>query len=219
MPGEANPFLGVRGIRLSLAQPGLLAEQLLAVVRVAHDTPVSVMFPMVSTLAELAAAREVVDAAVARAGQGRPLGLQVGLMVEVPAAALKTAAFAPYVDFLSIGTNDLTQYALAVDRGNAALAGLGNPYDPGVLRLVAAVCAGAGRAQVAVCGELAGDERAAQLLVGMGVRELSVAPRAVPTVKQAVRSLDRRQSATLAGLALDADGPDEVRRLLEGGRA
>jgi phosphoenolpyruvate-protein phosphotransferase len=214
VPGEANPFLGLRGLRLSLARPGLLADQLLAAVRVAAQTPVSVMFPMVSTVAELAAAREVLDAAIAQAGGGRPAGLQVGIMVEVPAAALKAAAFAPHVDFLSIGTNDLTQYALAADRGNGGLGGLGDPYDPGVLRLVAATCAGAGPALVAVCGELAADERAAALLVGLGVRELSVTPRAVPAVKQAVRDLDLREAVVTAGLALDADGADTVRALL-----
>jgi phosphoenolpyruvate-protein phosphotransferase/dihydroxyacetone kinase phosphotransfer subunit len=215
VPGEANPFLGLRGLRLSLAHPGLLADQLLAIVRVAAETPVSLMFPMVSTVAELVQARALLDGAVTRAGRGRPAGLQLGIMVEVPAAALKTAAFAPLVDFLSIGTNDLTQYALAADRGNGSLGGLGDPYDPGVLRLVAAVCAGAGRALVAVCGELAADERAAVLLVGLGVRELSVTPRAVPGVKQAVRGLDLGRSAVTAGRALDEDGPDEVRRLLD----
>ena len=214
MPAEANPFLGVRGIRLSLARPGLLAEQLLAMVRVAHDTPVSLMFPMVSTVAELTAARAALAAAVARAGRGQPAGLQVGIMVEVPAAALKTAAFAPHVDFFSIGTNDLTQYALAADRGNEAVTGLGDPYDPGVLRLIGAVCAGAGSARVAVCGELAADERAAALLVGLGVRELSVGPRAVPVVKQAVREVHHGQAAATAARALDADGPAAVRALL-----
>ena len=214
VPAEANPFLGVRGLRLSLARPGLLADQLLAIVRVAHVTPVSVMFPMVSTVAELLAARRVLDEAVATDGRGTPAGLQVGMMVEVPAAALKTAAFAPYVDFLSIGTNDLTQYALAAERGNPALTGIGDPYDPGVLRLVDAVCHGAGEAAVAVCGELAADERAAALLVGLGVRELSVAPAAVAGVKQAVRELDTTGARATAAAALVAAGPAEVRALL-----
>jgi phosphocarrier protein FPr len=214
VPGEANPFLGLRGLRLSLARPGLLADQLLAIVRVAAETPVSVMFPMVSAVAELAAARTVLDAAIGRAGRGRPAGLQVGIMVEVPAAALKAAAFAPHVDFLSIGTNDLTQYALAADRGNGGLGGLGDPYDPGVLRLVAATCAGAGSALVAVCGELAADERATALLVGLGVRELSVTPRAVPGVKQAVRDLDLREAVVTARRALDAEDADTVHALL-----
>jgi len=216
VPSEDNPFLGVRGIRLSLARPGLLGDQLLAIVRVARDTPIRVMFPMIGTLAELIAARQVLDAAIAREGRGHPPGLQVGMMVEVPAAALKTAAFAPHVDFLSIGTNDLTQYALAAARGNAAVAGLADPYDPGVLRLVAAVCAGAGQAAVAVCGEFAADEQATQLLVGLGVGELSVAHRVVPAVKQAVRALNRGHAATTAGLALDANSPQQVRTLVAG---
>src|SRR6185295_10858596 len=105
-------------------------------------------------------------------------------------AALKAAALAWYVDFFSIGTNDLTQYALAAERGNAAVAPLADGLDPGVLRLIDSVCRGAaGHASVAVCGELAADERAAALLVGLGVRELSVAPRAVPGIKEAVRAL------------------------------
>jgi len=215
VPQEANPFLGLRGLRLSLARPELLAEQLRAVVRVAHDTPVSLMFPMVSTVAELLAARRALEAAVDGEGCGRPAGLQVGMMVEVPAAALKTAAFAPYVDFLSIGTNDLTQYAMAAERGNPAVHSLGDPYDPGVLRLVAEVCAGAGPATVAVCGELAADPQAAALLVGLGVRELSVGPRAVPAVKQAVRGLEAAAAGPVAARALAATGPDEVRALLD----
>ncbi|GEC21329.1 multiphosphoryl transfer protein [Pseudonocardia hydrocarbonoxydans] len=210
---EANPFLGVRGIRLSLARPQLLADQLLAVVRVAHDVPVDLMFPMVGTLDELLAARALLDDAVTLAGRGAPAGLRVGIMVEVPAAALKARAFAPHVDFFSVGTNDLTQYALAAERGNDAVAAVADPFDPGLLQLVGAVCR-AGR-PVAVCGELAADERATALLVGLGVRELSVAPRAVPGVKQAVRALDGREAAATAAAALDAPTAAAVRLLLE----
>ena len=213
-PPESNPFLGVRGIRLALAVPHLLADQLLAIVRVARDTPVSVMFPMISTVDELLAARSALDGALRRAGTARPAGLLVGMMVEVPAAALKAAAFSPHVDFLSIGTNDLTQYALAAERGNAGVAALADPYDPGVLRLIAATCEGAGDALVAVCGELAADEAAAQLLIGLGVRELSVGPRAVAGVKQAVRGVDARAATELSARALDAEGPEAVRALL-----
>jgi multiphosphoryl transfer protein len=216
-PLEANPFLGVRGIRLSLAHPALLADQLLAMVRVAHDVPVSLMFPMISTMDEFRRARSMLDDAITLAGRGPPPDLQVGIMVEVPATALKTAAFAPHVDFLSIGTNDLTQYALATARGNGAPAG--DPFDPGVLRLVDAVCRGAGeRALVAVCGELAADERACALLVGLGVRELSVVPRAVPAIKQVVRGLSSRESAALTALALAAESADAVREFLRAGR-
>jgi phosphocarrier protein FPr len=212
LPAEANPFLGLRGIRLAADHPGLLADQLLAAVRVAHETPVSLMFPMVAALDELVAARRALDVAIAADGRGTPPGLQVGIMVEVPATALKAAAFVPYVDFFSIGTNDLTQYALAAERGNPAVAGLADPLDPGVLRLVDAVCRAAGdRTLVAVCGEAAADPLAAELLVGLGVRELSTAPPAVPGTKQVVRGLDAVEAAYRAATALTADGPAVVR--------
>jgi phosphocarrier protein FPr len=213
-PHEANPFLGVRGLRLSLGYPGLFADQLLAVVRTAHVTPVSVMFPMVTTVAEVRQARAMLDEAIAKEGHGFPAGLQVGIMVEVPATALKTAAFAPLVDFFSVGTNDLTQYATAAERGNGDVAGLGDAYDPGVLRLVQAVCDGAGGALVAVCGELAADVAAVPLLVGLGVGELSVGPRAVPQVKEAVRAVDRAGTRELVRRALASEGPAAVRALL-----
>ena len=148
------------------------------------------MFPMVSTVAELVEVRAMLDQAVAASGRARPDALRVGIMVEVPAPALKAAAFVDHVDFFSIGTNDLTQYALAAERGNAAVAGIADPLDPGVLRLIDAVCRAAeGRCLVSVCGELAADERAVPLLVGLGVRELSVAPSSVPGVKEAVRRI------------------------------
>src|SRR5690349_2143961 len=214
MPAEANPFLGLRGIRLSLAHPRLLAHQLTAIVRVAHDGPTSVMFPMVSTLDELFAARRMLDDAIKLVGRGTPNGLEVGMMVEVPAAELKAQVFAPHVDFFSIGTNDLTQYALAAERGNAAVADVGDPYDPGVLKLVEAVCRTG--VPVAVCGELAADDRATALLVGLGVRELSVTPRAVPAIKQRVRGLDSGQAVTLAAAALATEGANAVRDLLKG---
>jgi phosphocarrier protein FPr len=213
-PVEANPFLGVRGIRFALAEHDLLRDQLTAIVRTAHRTPVSVMFPMVSSLEELTEARRRLDAAISGEGHGRPAGLEVGIMVEVPATALKAAVFVPHVDFLSIGTNDLTQYAVAAERGNPALAALADPLDPGVLRLVAAVTQAAGtKATVAVCGELAADERAARLLLALGVRELSVAPAAVPGVKQAVRETASTDTA-LVERCLSATGAAEVRRLL-----
>lgn len=214
MSAEANPFLGVRGLRLSLARPGLLADQLLAIVRTARATPVSVMFPMVSTVAELVEARALLDEAVARDGRGIPAGLQVGIMVEVPATALKAARFAPLVDFFSIGTNDLTQYTMAAERGNDAVAAVGDPYDPGVLRLIQAVCDASGDALVAVCGELAADDLATPLLLGLGVRELSMSATAIPQVKEVVRSTDLAVARRLAALAVGAEGPDDVRGML-----
>jgi len=214
-PAEVNPFLGVRGLRLSLAHPGLLAEQLLAMALVAQHSPVSVMFPMVSTLDELLTARRMLDEAVAAAGRTRPDDLQVGMMVEVPAAALRSTAFARHVDFLSIGTNDLTQYALAADRTNDAVAPIGDPYDPALLQLIHATCAGAqDRATVSVCGEFAADEQAVGLLLGLGVDSLSVSPPAIPGTKEAVRVVDRDAASSVAQQALDAESAAVVRRLV-----
>ncbi|GAB1645409.1 phosphoenolpyruvate--protein phosphotransferase [Krasilnikovia sp. MM14-A1259] len=219
-PAEPNPFLGVRGIRHALAHPALLAEQLLAIVRLARDTPVGVMFPMISTVDEMVRARRLLDEAVARTGGVRPTGLRVGMMVEVPAAALKTAAFVPYVDFVSIGTNDLTQYALAAERGNPVLAPLADALDPGVLRLIAAVCRGAGtRVHVGVCGEVAADRTAVPLLAGLGVRELSVAPPAVAGVKEAVRETSLAVAARAAARALRMGDSAAVRAVFGSGGA
>ncbi len=214
MPAEVNPFLGQRGIRLSLQWRDLLREQLEAVCGVARQAPTSVMFPMVATVAEIREARCVLEEAAGPAGL--PDGLRVGMMVEVPAAALKIETFLPYLDFISIGTNDLTQYTLAAERGNAAVAALSDPLDPGVLSLIRHVCrAAAGRFPVAVCGEAAADEAAIPVLLGLGVRELSVSPRSVPGVKARVRELDLAHCASLAEAALDLAAAAEVRHLVE----
>ncbi|OKH62384.1 multiphosphoryl transfer protein (MTP), partial [Mycobacterium sp. SWH-M5] len=212
---ELNPYLGVRGIRLSLAHPDVFTDQLLAMAKLAQDVPLSVMFPMITTLDELFAARRLLDDAVGRAGPRPPAGLQVGMMVEVPAAALKSASFARHVDFMSIGTNDLTQYALAADRNNDAVAGIGDTFDPGLLSLIGATCRGAaGSASVSVCGEFAADARAVPLLIGLGVDALSVTPPAIPTTKEAVREVDDQRATDVAAAALTAGGPAEVLELL-----
>ncbi len=210
-PAEANPFLGLRGIRLALTRPELLRDQLQALCRLAADAPLGVMFPMVTHAGELLAARRLLAEA---AGGTVPDGLEVGAMVEVPAAALKAAALVPHVDFLSIGMNDLTQYTLAADRGNDALAAMADPLDPAVLRLVDQVCrAAAGRVRVAGCGEVASEPVAIPLLLGLGVDELSVTPRAVPTVKQVVRELDVSACRPPAELALAQSSAADVRNL------
>jgi multiphosphoryl transfer protein len=212
MPPEANPFLGVRGLRLALARPELLRDQLTAMVRVARDHPVTILLPMVSAVAEVVAARAAL--AEVTAAEGRPAGLELGVMIEVPAAALKAAALVPYVDLLSVGTNDLTQYTLAAERGNGAVAALADALDPAVLRLIDSACrAAAGRIPVAVCGEVAADERAVPILVGLGVRELSVAPAAIPRVKAAIRKLTMPAAQALAAAALAAPDAATVRAL------
>jgi phosphoenolpyruvate-protein phosphotransferase/dihydroxyacetone kinase phosphotransfer subunit len=206
---EANPFLGVRGIRLSLRNKALLVDQLTALVRVAADTSIGVMFPMVSTVSELLEAKALLAEA---AGGQIPDGLEIGIMVEVPATALKTAAFADHVDFFSIGTNDLTQYAMAAERGNPAVAELSDPMDPGVLRLVSEVCVQAGeRATVSVCGELAADPAATAVLIGLGVDSLSVSAPAVAEVKQAVRSVEHGVAAEYAQQVLSYPDAAAVR--------
>ncbi|WP_101950195.1 phosphoenolpyruvate--protein phosphotransferase [Mycobacterium sp. 3519A] len=211
-PAEMNPYLGVRGIRLSLAHPDLLTDQLLAMVLVARQTPVSIMFPMIATLDELFSARELLDTAISRAGGERPAGLQVGMMVEVPAAALKAAAFARHVDFFSIGTNDLTQYTMAADRNNDAVASIGDTFDPALLHLIKATCQGAaGNASVSVCGEFAADERAVALLLGLGVDSLSVTPPAIPGTKEAVRDTDTGSAQRVVNTLLAADSATAVR--------
>ncbi|MDR0944883.1 MAG: phosphoenolpyruvate--protein phosphotransferase, partial [Bifidobacteriaceae bacterium] len=195
LPAEDNPFLGVRGLRLSLRFPKFFADQLAALVSVARDYPVGIMFPMVSTVSELRRARAELARAAYRELGRMPGGLTCGMMVEVPAVALKAGAFAPAVDFFSVGTNDLTQYALASDRGNPALAGIADGLDPGVLALIRRLCVSArGKTKVSVCGELAADPAATAILLGLGVRGLSVAPPAVAEVKERVRNVSRSEA-------------------------
>ena len=213
MPAEANPFLGRRGIRLSLEHRDLLRDQMVAICHTARHHPTSIMIPMVSTPDEMIEARQVLTDAAGPSGI--PPGLRLGTMIEVPSAALKIEAFLPHVDFVSIGTNDLTQYALAAERGNSAVAALSDALDPGVLRLIDHVCRAAhGRIDVAVCGEAASDELAIPILAGLGVRQLSVAPPAVPRVKAAIRDLDVYQCASLAKQALTMASANDVRKLV-----
>jgi phosphocarrier protein FPr len=200
---EDNPFLGVRGIRLSLVNPELLSTQLRAIVAVAAEHPVRVMLPMVAAPAELREVRRLLDEALGGRGDGPPLGV----MVEVPAVALAAERYAREAAFFSIGTNDLAQYTLAAERGNPAVADLLQGPHPGVLRLVEQVVAGAaahGRS-VSVCGELGGDPVAAVLLVGLGVRRLSAAAPRIPEVKAALRAVTLADAREAARAALDAE--------------
>jgi multiphosphoryl transfer protein len=213
VPYEANPFLGLRGVRLSLTRRDLLHTQLVALCNVARSRPVKLMFPMVASVGELLEARQVLADACGPGGP--PAGLQVGVMIEVPAAALKIETFLPHLDFVSIGTNDLTQYLMAAERGNASVASLSDALDPAVLRLIDQVCrVCTGRVDVSVCGEVASDELAVPVLVGLGVRELSVSPHAVPRVKAAVRGLDSARCRSLAEQTLGLGAADDVRKLV-----
>jgi multiphosphoryl transfer protein len=224
---EPNPALGQRGLRLGLARTDVLLPQLRAVLRVAAGHPVKLMFPMVSTEEEVRAAlgllgqarRELTAEGVAVPAEG---AMEVGIMIEVPAAALTAARLAPALDFFSVGTNDLTQYTMAADREVSTVAGLGDALNPAVLALIgraAAAAAAAGR-WTGVCGELAADPLAVPLLLGLGVRELSVGPGAVAAVKETVRATDLATAAELAAHALDLASADAVRDLVRSrGRA
>jgi phosphocarrier protein FPr len=212
-PPEANPFLGVRGVRLALAAPDLLRDQLTALVRVAGEHPLGIMVPMVSTPGELRQVHALLDEVLAaETGGVRPPGLELGVMIEVPAAALKAAAFAGLVDFVSIGTNDLTQYTLAVDRGNARLADRFTPHHPSIIRQVHQVLQVGREAgiPVSVCGEMASEPLSAVLLLGLGYDRLSVSPPALPLVKWVVRTVPEPAAARAAESALAAASAGEV---------
>ena len=222
LPPEKNPFLGVRGLRLSLQHPEQLRCQLRAALRTAAAHPVRVMFPMVAEVDELRRARALLDEARAElVARGAPVSarLDVGVMLEVPSAALLAEQLAPLADFFSVGTNDLTQYTLAAERGNAGVAALSDPLHPAVLRLIerAASAAHAAGRTVAVCGEVAGDPVAVPLLLGLGVRELSMSAVRIAAAKQAVRRTDLAAARRLAEQALAADSAAAVRRLLASG--
>ena len=218
-PAEANPALGVRGLRLQLLRrPELLAEQLRAALRVAAKHPLRLMFPMVSTVDEIRQAKAILaeaakDVNAAANGPGMP----VGIMVEVPAAAIGADLLAREVDFFSIGTNDLTQYLFAADRTNPELGPLADSLHPAVLRMIDQVVKAAHRHRrwVGVCGEMASDLWAVPLLVGLGVDELSVHPPMVARIKATVRQLNAAECSKVAAAALKLEGGAAVRHLLE----
>ncbi len=213
-PAEDNPVLGLRGIRLSLARPELLDTQLRAILRVRPIGACRIMAPMIASLEELRAVRRALDQARADLGVTEPV--ELGVMVETPAAALIAAELAAEADFLSIGTNDLTQYALAMDRTNPAVAAGVDALHPAVLRLIALTCDGAAEAGkwVGVCGGLASEVLAAPLLIGLGVTELSAAPAAIPALKAALRPLTLEGCRALARAALAEPTAAAVRKCL-----
>ena len=217
LPHEENPFLGVRGARLLLQRQDLLYGQLRALYRAAQHGPLWIMFPMVTHIGELEALRNHCELA---RGQVKGPEVKLGIMVEIPAVAVMADRFAPLVDFFSIGTNDLTQYTLAVDRQHPELAAQADSLHPAVLNLIDATVRGAqtgGRATgggwVGVCGGLAGDPLGARILTGLGVDELSMSAQDVAPVKAALRGESRSSMQELARRALQARTAEEVRAL------
>jgi phosphocarrier protein FPr len=213
IPKEDNPFLGERGVRVGLDRPEILRTQLRAILRAAVSGKVSVMFPMIATLSELRDAKAIL--AEEAASLGVP-PVPAGIMVEVPATAVMAAQFAREADFFSIGTNDLTQYTLAMDRGHPKLAPQVDGLNPAVLKLIAHTVKGASPAgrRVGVCGGIASDPGAVPVLLGIGVNELSVSLPAIPAVKAQIRTLRIDACRELAERALAAESAEEVRALV-----
>ncbi len=217
---EMNPFLGWRAIRLSLANKGFFRVQLRAILRASVTGNIRIMYPMISGVEELIEANEVLEEAREELrAEGVPFdeGCPVGAMIEVPAAAVVADQLAEEVDFFSIGTNDLIQYAIAVDRGNEKVAYLFDPLHPAVLRLIHNVVVAAGRQgiPVTVCGEMAGDPWFSALLLGLGVDGLSMSPMAIPAVKRAIRSITMEEAKVLAGAVLSLRSCEEIRNHLQ----
>lgn len=220
MPAELNPFLGWRAIRYCLQELRVFRSQLRAILRASTAGNVKIMYPMISSVEELAEANLVLEqcrAELRAEGIAFDPGLEVGMMIEVPSAALVARALGKQVSFFSIGSNDLIQYCLAVDRMNERIAHLYQPTHPAVLRLIEmTVEAGTGKGfWTGVCGEMAGDLTLVPLLLGMGVTELSVAPSLVGAVKCLIRSLEMREARELAVFALGCDSTEEIQKRSE----
>lgn len=214
LPKEENPVLGLRGVRVGLREPELLRAQIRAILRVKPAGICRIMVPMIASPSELQAVRTMVDEERAKLGRAEPI--ELGAMIEVPAAALIADRIGAVADFLSIGTNDLTQYVLAMDRGNPHVAAQLDALHPGVLRLIRLAVMGAKTHDrvVAVCGGSASDPMAAPLLIGLGVTELSATPAVIADLKAFIRTLRLEDCRRVAEAALGTDSAAEVRRLV-----
>ncbi len=222
MPPEENPFLGWRAIRVCLDTPDLFRPQLRALLRATAHGDVRIMLPLVNEIEEIRRTRKMLveeEEKLDREGIPYNRGYKLGVMIETPAAAMIASKLARYADFFSIGTNDLVQYTLAVDRGNARLAPLYNPFHPSVLRLLR-VTADAGRdagIEVSVCGEMASNPLAVFLLIGLGIQALSVGTSSLPEIKKVIRSVPSLDARNAAAAALEAGTASEVVEILTKG--
>ena len=209
-----NPALGLRAIRFSLADPDMFRTQLRAILRAAAHGPVQLLFPMLAHISEIKQTLALVEQASAELRErGIPQGhVKLGAMIEIPAAALAVRTFLKYFDFLSIGTNDLIQYTLAIDRADEAVAQLYDPLHPAVLRLIAEVIQAAKAAgkDVCVCGEMAGDVATTKLLLGLGLRSFSMQPAQILAIKQEVLRANTQQLASWAQQVIDSENPSEL---------
>jgi phosphotransferase system enzyme I (PtsI) len=216
---EMNPFLGLRAIRLCLAHPYVFKVQLRAILRASHYGPVRVMFPLISSVEELRQAKQILEETrrdLARRNIPFDSKMEIGAMIEVPSAALTADILAKEVDFFSIGTNDLIQYTLAADRGNERIAYLYDPLHPAILRILQMIVKAASDAKLrlSLCGEMGADPLFAVVLVGLGIRELSMSAGSLPLVKKVLRSITVREAQALAQQALKLSTAAEIRDLL-----
>jgi phosphoenolpyruvate-protein phosphotransferase len=219
LPMEANPFLGIRAIRLSLIHPDLFITQLRAILRAGVGNHLRILLPMITLVEEIAQTRQLIEEAhdaLLAEGIAHAWPMQVGIMVETPAAALIAPVLAPMVDFFSIGTNDLTQYTLAAERGNPNLGHLSDALHPAVLRLIHEVVSAAHQngKWAGVCGEVAADPTAIPILIGLGVDELSMNVHEIPQAKAIVRRLNLPKATLLAQGALQTGTAQAVRELV-----
>jgi phosphoenolpyruvate-protein phosphotransferase len=217
---EANPFLGWRAIRMISERPEILQDQFRALLRAGVNADLRIMLPMVSNLEEVQMAKAIYDEVrESLINEGTPIceKVQFGIMIEVPSAAINSTHFANYVDFFSIGTNDLTQYTLAVDRTNERVAKLASPFNPAVINLIAFTIRAAHEKGkwVGLCGEMAGDPLGTPLLLGLGLDEFSMAPKSIPAVKRLVRQLTEKECKTIAENALKLPTAAAVEKYLK----
>ena len=220
LEAETNPFLGQRALRLCLVRPDIFKPQLRAALRAGVGRNVKIMYPMVATPGEVRAARKIYEECVAELkAEGKPFAenIEVGIMVEIPSAAVVADQLAKEVDFFSIGTNDLSQYTMAADRTNPKVANLSNAFQPAVLRLIREVIKAAHHEGkwVGMCGELAGEPLAVPILIGLGLDEFSMSPPMVPLIKQIIRTLNAGEMKTLAEHALELDSPEAIQEYVK----
>ncbi|HXX67588.1 MAG TPA: phosphoenolpyruvate--protein phosphotransferase [Polyangiaceae bacterium] len=221
LPAEMNPALGLRAVRLALSRPDVFLTQLRAMIRASHHGDLRIMVPMVASVQELREVRRLLGRAMQEVDlAGHPFAkhIPLGIMIEVPSAVVMADVLAREAEFFSIGTNDLIQYTLAIDRGNRSLAPLASPFHPAILRMVRQVTVAANMrgVPVALCGAMASDPLAAVLLVGLGLRELSMEAAAVPEIKEALRRVTTADCERAAEAALALDSPEAVEELIAG---
>lgn len=219
IPKEENPFLGYRAVRISLQRPDLFLPQLKAILRAGVYGKVGIMIPMIINVAEFKKVKEFIEQAkleLTHEGKAYAEDVQVGIMVETPAAAIMTPVLAKYVDFFSIGTNDLVQYTLACDRGNANIAYLYNHFNPAVLRLIQRTITAARDHGIwaGMCGEMASDPNAAVILMAMGIHELSMSAPSIPRVKEKIRSISSTKAKEILADVMKMEDGDEIRAYL-----